>query len=566
MSSYFNFLSFSRAKENKEALEKTNPKTPVLNDEDEQFLSKITSEEAPAPPLPDRAIIISDDGQTKEADAAQTKAASEILPESQPAVEGEKTTEGAEVQSAAEQGGPEAREQAAEEGKPAVAQDVNEEEPNVGAAVKDFEAPEGSETEGTKKDEELAEKHGDGGDIAAEEKASVEKQNEREKEALGESKPAKRTWASYIPPISLPSIRSKSPRPGTDAATKDTKPSEKSTKEEKPSEEPAKDDKPSEETAAEKTTEESAAEMTTEESAAETTTEDPKADEPAKTEGEAVTEVPEETTKDGSSTEEPKEKVEEQKEKIEDKGKATETSPRTWASYIPAIPAIPALPSMPNITGSKSKSQDPILNEDGTVNEEATRERDEREVSVLLDNLNLSSINNRVFSFSKESQKLYEEFTVVLKDIVNGGPTAYNDLEDLIKNNEKHLDQMFGNMPPFVKTLVKSLPAKFASTLGPEIMAAASDKPGNDMQARMAAASAPSSSAGTSSVNKKQKRKVPSAKSLVTEKGAVASMLRNILNFLKVRFPAVMTGTNVLMSLAVFSKCLNPFYISVYHR
>ncbi|KAK5201432.1 hypothetical protein LTR16_002698, partial [Cryomyces antarcticus] len=50
---------------NKEALEKTNPQTPVLKYEDEQFLSKITSKEA-APSLPSRPTIISGDGKEKE--------------------------------------------------------------------------------------------------------------------------------------------------------------------------------------------------------------------------------------------------------------------------------------------------------------------------------------------------------------------------------------------------------------------------------------------------------------------------------------------------------------------
>lgn len=601
MSSYFDYFSFTRAKKNKEALEKTNPKTPVLNDEDEQFLHKITTEEASAPPLPNRSIVIDDDGKATEAESAQDE-------------EGENKFDGAEVQSAAEQGGPEGRKQAAEEGKTDIADEIDQEQPNVSAAVKDFEAKDGAETEGTKKDEELVKEHTDGSDITAEEKASVDKQNEHEKEELGDKKatPAKRTWASYIPPIPIPSIRSKSPRPGTDAAkdnkssaenakdekpkdaTEDEKPSEEVAKNDEPSEETikdgksleeaTKDDKPSEEAAKDETpsaetgdseTEAAPTEDTktspieeTKAAPAEETATDAATKEEAKTdkadttptaetetEGAAAIEeqtAEEKTTEDETSKDE--EKTEEPKSDSD--AKAAQTSPRTWTSYIPALPALPSMPSMTSSKG-KDKAEGPILNEDGSVNEEATKERDEREVSVLLDNLNLSAINNRVFSFSKESQKIYEDFTIVLKDIVNGGPTAYNDLEDLIKNNEKHLDQMFGNMPPFVKTLVKSLPAKFASTLGPEIMAAASEKPGNDMQARMAAASAPSSSSSVgSSSTKKQKRKVPSAKSLVTEKGAVASMLRSIVSFLKFRFPAVVTGTNVIMSLSVFSKCM----------
>ncbi|GAM82484.1 hypothetical protein ANO11243_004640 [Dothideomycetidae sp. 11243] len=181
--------------------------------------------------------------------------------------------------------------------------------------------------------------------------------------------------------------------------------------------------------------------------------------------------------------------------------------------------------------------------------DQAKIDEDHKEVSVLLDRLNLSSINNRVFSFSKESEKLYEEFTVVLKDMINGAPTAYQDMEKLLKDNDAQLRTMFKNMPPFVQTLVKSLPAKLGGTLGPEILAATSNKPGADMKSRMQAASQPSTSGPAV---KKQKSQVPSIKGLANEKGAVAGMLRSIVTFLKARFPAFVTGTNVIMSIAVF--------------
>jgi len=161
--------------------------------------------------------------------------------------------------------------------------------------------------------------------------------------------------------------------------------------------------------------------------------------------------------------------------------------------------------------------------------------------------MNLSSINNRVFSFSAKSQQIYADFTVVLKDMINGVPTAKDDMEKLLKDNEGHLNEMFNNMPPFVKTLVQSLPGKLGSTLGPEVMAAASAKPGADMRTKMASASKAQATA-----NNKQKRRVPDVKSLATEKGSVASMLSNIVNFLKLRFPAAVTGSNIIMSMSVF--------------
>jgi hypothetical protein len=153
---------------------------------------------------------------------------------------------------------------------------------------------------------------------------------------------------------------------------------------------------------------------------------------------------------------------------------------------------------------------------------------------------------------------------------MNGAPTAYEDMDKLMKDAGPQLEKQFQSMPPFVQTLVKSLPAKLGTSLGPELLAAASEKPGNDMQARMKNASkkpagdanisttgASSSTAtkeGESSEGAKKKRKIPGLKGLVSEQGAVASVLRNVVNFLRVRFPFLASTTNVVMSLAVFSE------------
>jgi len=172
----------------------------------------------------------------------------------------------------------------------------------------------------------------------------------------------------------------------------------------------------------------------------------------------------------------------------------------------------------------------------------ADQKKEDKELTDILDQLNLGAVNNRVFSFSKESEELLNKFTQVLKDIVNGAPTAYNDLEKLFTDYDAQLKKMYGGLPPFLQNMVKSLPAKLTATLGPELLAAGAEKPGFDMKA---------ASAGT----KGKKSKIPSIptlKSLVTAQGAVATALRSIVNFLKFRFPMLATGTNLIMSLAVF--------------
>lgn len=181
-----------------------------------------------------------------------------------------------------------------------------------------------------------------------------------------------------------------------------------------------------------------------------------------------------------------------------------------------------------------------------SASEEETK-AENKELTQILDDLNLSAVNNRVFSFSKESEDLLNKFKLVLKDLVNGVPTAYNDLEKLLTDSDAQMKKMYGGLPPFLQNLVKSLPTKITAALGPELLAAQAEKPGFDAKQR-------ATGFGGGTKSKSKRARIPSLKSLVSAEGAVATMLKSILNFLKLRFPVVMTGTNVLLSLAVFRK------------
>ena len=82
-------------------------------------------------------------------------------------------------------------------------------------------------------------------------------------------------------------------------------------------------------------------------------------------------------------------------------------------------------------------------------------------------------------------------------------------------------------------------------SIGPEVLAAAAEKHGvNAKYANVAAHGA--EKAGL-------RMRVPSLKDMVTKPGAVIGLLKAIMNFLKLRFPAFL-GMNVLYSLALFSK------------
>jgi hypothetical protein len=174
----------------------------------------------------------------------------------------------------------------------------------------------------------------------------------------------------------------------------------------------------------------------------------------------------------------------------------------------------------------------------------------------ILDRLNLAADNNRVFSISDETQELLRKFKLIFKDLVNGVPTAYNDLESLLTNGNRQLQDTYSKLPGFLQKLIEKLPERWTETLAPEMLAAASAR------------------ASTSGVNMENVGKaaaaaekigvdVPSLKELVGKPTAIVGMLRSIVAFLRARFPAVM-GMNVMWSLALFSKWLRAIPDLVY--
>ncbi|OJD12001.1 hypothetical protein AJ78_07346 [Emergomyces pasteurianus Ep9510] len=170
--------------------------------------------------------------------------------------------------------------------------------------------------------------------------------------------------------------------------------------------------------------------------------------------------------------------------------------------------------------------------------------REEDDLTVVLERLNLSAINNRAFSISDETQDILKKFNIILKDLINGVPTAYNDLESLLTNGDGQLQKSFNHLPGFLQKLIEQLPDKVTEKFGPEFLAMAAEKAGKSGISTEDAIKA-------SEKAKKMGLKVPSLKELVGKPAAIAGMLRSIVGFLQARFPALM-GMNVLMSLALF--------------
>lgn len=180
-------------------------------------------------------------------------------------------------------------------------------------------------------------------------------------------------------------------------------------------------------------------------------------------------------------------------------------------------------------------------------------EKEEDDINRILDDLNLSAVNNRAFSLSKESQNIVQKFTVILKDLVNGVPTAYDDLVGLIEDSQGTLAKSFDSLPSFLQKLITTLPNKLTSSLAPELLAVVAEAQAlNGNSAGAAGFSAAGASGGLKGAAMNF-IKPTNLKDLVTKPGAVASMLKAIMNVLKLRWPAFM-GTNVLLSLGLFGK------------
>ncbi|KAL4810000.1 hypothetical protein BDV18DRAFT_130090 [Aspergillus unguis] len=180
-----------------------------------------------------------------------------------------------------------------------------------------------------------------------------------------------------------------------------------------------------------------------------------------------------------------------------------------------------------------SKSADP--NETKQENEDMTE---------ILDKLNLAADNNRVFSISDETQELLRKFKLIFKDLINGVPTAYHDLEMLLTNGNRQLQDTYSNLPGFLQKLIEKLPERWTESLAPEMIAVAAErasKSGVNVENVGKAAAAAN----------KMGIQVPSLKELVGKPAAIVGMLRSIMAFLRARFPAVL-GMNVLWSLALF--------------
>ncbi|KAL8372136.1 hypothetical protein RB595_001773 [Gaeumannomyces hyphopodioides] len=176
----------------------------------------------------------------------------------------------------------------------------------------------------------------------------------------------------------------------------------------------------------------------------------------------------------------------------------------------------------------------------GVPESEAERERDD--LTRVLNDLNLSAQNNRAFSLSPQSAELVGKFTLVLKDLVNGVPTAANDLKLLVEDPDGHLAKNFDRLPASLRKLVETLPDKVTATMAPELVRAAAESQGLKHD---------DNSKGGLKDTAMRLLMPANLQELITKPSAIVGMLKAIMNALKLRWPAFI-GTNVLWSVAIF--------------
>ncbi|KAK7750315.1 hypothetical protein SLS62_007722 [Diatrype stigma] len=170
--------------------------------------------------------------------------------------------------------------------------------------------------------------------------------------------------------------------------------------------------------------------------------------------------------------------------------------------------------------------------------------KEEAEIARVLDDLNLaaSSDDKKTFSLPGETADLVRRFTQVLKDLANGVPTAYGDLVQLVDDRDGVIERAYGRLPKGLRKLVAQLPDQLTSKLAPELLAVAAEAQG---------LSAEEGKDGGLKGAAKRFLTPSNLQELVTKPGAIAGLLKGIVNALKTRWPAFI-GTNVLWSVAVF--------------
>lgn len=195
-----------------------------------------------------------------------------------------------------------------------------------------------------------------------------------------------------------------------------------------------------------------------------------------------------------------------------------------------------------SIFQKKDKPHGDTLKAEDALSSEDEVEKEKMDLNRVLDRLNLTAKNNKVVNLSGDSAELLQKFTQIFKDLANGVPTAYGDLESLITDKDGAITRGFEKLPASLQKLVTQLPDKLTGSIAPEILAAAAKSQGMSINTEDGIKGAA------------KNMFVPqNLMEMVTKPGALVGMLRAIVAALKTRWPAFI-GVNVIWSVALMRK------------
>lgn len=143
---------------------------------------------------------------------------------------------------------------------------------------------------------------------------------------------------------------------------------------------------------------------------------------------------------------------------------------------------------------------------------------------------------------SAETKALLDTFILILKDLSNGVPTAYQDLTDFFESSSKTLEETFTTLPSFLQKIIKTLPKKMQAKMAPELI-------------RTAAAISPAAAIDAEALGS-----MFTLQELVTKPGLLMGMLKSVMNFLKLRFPVALGGTSLALSMGLFGRFFLYFF------
>ncbi|KAG9101748.1 hypothetical protein FS749_003823 [Ceratobasidium sp. UAMH 11750] len=193
--------------------------------------------------------------------------------------------------------------------------------------------------------------------------------------------------------------------------------------------------------------------------------------------------------------------------------------------------------------------------------------KEQRDLAEVLDSLDMQAGQQGIAFTTPVTRALLHRFAQILKDIVSGVPTAYNDLTEFLDTSSTHLSKEWNSLPASFQKLIRSLPLGIPPDVFAAMTAAAVAPTVGEPAASSTAAgpSAPKPSGLASKLNPMsmftktnpqtgaQSRTLPSPsqiKEFLGTGGGIATLLRSIVTSLRTRFP-MLAGTNALMSMGL---------------